>query len=81
MSSLLVILFLGGWIPLINIIFIIEPIWFFIKLSIILFIFVWVRATLPRYRYDQLMYLGWKIMLPLSLGLLFIYIYLLKIFI
>lgn len=84
MSSLLVILFLGGWLPLFNgVIFTIIPgfIWFFIKLIFILFSFIWVRATLPRYRYDQLMSLGWKVMLPLSLGCLFFNIFLLLLFI
>ncbi len=84
MSSLLVILFLGGWVPLINgFIFTIIPgfIWFFIKLILVLFSFIWVRATLPRYRYDQLMSLGWKVMLPLSLSCLFMNIFLLLIFI
>jgi NADH-quinone oxidoreductase subunit H len=77
MSSLLVILFLGGWLPLINFhILNIIPgfFWFFIKVIFVLFGFVWVRATLPRYRYDQLMSLGWKVMLPLSLGALFFYL-------
>lgn len=77
MSSLLVILFLGGWLPLINF-YILNIIpgffWFFIKVIFVLFGFVWVRATLPRYRYDQLMSLGWKVMLPLSLGALFFYL-------
>ncbi|MCS5608338.1 MAG: NADH-quinone oxidoreductase subunit H, partial [Alphaproteobacteria bacterium] len=48
-----------NWIP--------GPIWFFLKISFLLFVFVWVRATLPRYRYDQLMRLGWKVFLPFSL--------------
>jgi NADH-quinone oxidoreductase subunit H len=39
----------------------------FLKVSILIFVFVWVRATIPRYRYDQLMRLGWKVFLPLSL--------------
>ncbi len=43
------------------------PIWFFLKIAFILFIFLWARATLPRYRYDQLMRLGWKVFLPASL--------------
>lgn len=83
MSTLLVILFLGGWLPLINYkIFLIIPgwIWFFLKIIFILFGFIWVRATLPRYRYDQLMTLGWKVMLPLSLGLLFFYLSIILIF-
>ncbi len=70
MSSLTTILFLGGWYPPIDIgIFSYIPgfIWFFLKVCIILFLFVWIRATLPRYRYDQLMRLGWKVFLPISL--------------
>ena len=70
MSSLGTILFLGGWLaPFDNEIFIAIPgfIWFFLKVGVLLFIFLWVRATLPRFRYDQLMRLGWKVFLPLSL--------------
>jgi len=66
MSSLIVILFFGGWLPLC--IYISSGLNFVIKLLCIMFIFVWIRATLPRYRYDQLMVLGWKVILPLSLG-------------
>lgn len=73
MSTLMVILFLGGWISPISILAIIPGyIWFFLKIIFIIFCFIWVRATLPRYRYDQLMWLGWKVMLPLSLGVLFL---------
>ena len=76
MSSLSVLLFLGGWLPPFGILifnWIPGPIWFAIKILFILFLFIWVRAALPRYRYDQLMSLGWKVFLPLSLGwLLFI---------
>ena len=70
MSSLGTILFLGGWLPpLDNMFFNLIPgfIWFFFKVGLLLFVFLWVRATLPRFRYDQLMRLGWKIFLPLSL--------------
>jgi len=82
MSALFVVLFLGGWVPMINYLWFIPGwIWFFIKLIFILFSFIWVRATLPRYRYDQLMCLGWKVILPLSLAVLFLYIFLLIIFI
>jgi NADH-quinone oxidoreductase subunit H len=44
------------------------PIWFFLKLVVLLYVFVWIRATLPRLRYDQLMDLGWKLLIPLALG-------------
>lgn len=70
MSSLTTILFLGGWLPPIDIApfnWIPGPIWFVLKICLCLFTFIWVRATFPRYRYDQLMRLGWKVFLPLSL--------------
>lgn len=70
MSAICTILFLGGWLPPADIaIFTWIPgiIWFGIKIAILLFVFIWVRATLPRYRYDQLMRLGWKVFLPFSL--------------
>lgn len=70
MSAMAVILFLGGWLPPIDIAplnWIPGPIWFILKICFILFIFIAARATLPRYRYDQLMRLGWKVFLPFSL--------------
>ena len=70
MSAMTTILFLGGWLPLLNIepfTLIPGPIWFILKTSFILFLFLWVRGTLPRYRYDQLMRLGWKVFLPFAL--------------
>lgn len=70
MSGMTVILFLGGWLPPLDIApfnWIPGPIWFGLKIAAVLFCFIWVRATLPRYRYDQLMRLGWKIFLPFSL--------------
>jgi len=70
MSALTTILFLGGWLAPFNI----EPftwipgvVWFVLKICCVLFCFLWVRATFPRFRYDQLMRLGWKVFLPLSL--------------
>lgn len=80
MSSLFVILFFGGWLSFLPF-FGPHWFWFFLKLSFVLFCFIWVRATLPRYRYDQLMSLGWKVMLPLSLALLFFYLFLILLFI
>ena len=70
MSGLTSVLFLGGWLPPIDIApfnWLPGPIWFILKICALLFLFVWVRATFPRYRYDQLMRLGWKVFLPLSL--------------
>ena len=70
MSSLSVLLFLGGWLPPFNLFFGYIPgiFWFNLKLLLLIFTFVWVRASFPRYRYDQLMRLGWKVFLPLSLS-------------
>jgi NADH-quinone oxidoreductase subunit H len=70
MSGMTTILFLGGWLspipfaPFTSL----GPLWFILKICLCLFVFIWVRATFPRYRYDQLMRLGWKVFLPLSLG-------------
>jgi len=77
MSAMTSILFLGGWLP----VFGWEPFeagswlqiawhgaWFAAKVFFVAFCFLWVRATFPRYRYDQLMRLGWKVFLPFSLG-------------
>ena len=69
-SAMTVILFLGGWLPPFDFTFLYwipGVIWFSLKVSLVLFVFLWVRATLPRYRYDQLMRLGWKVFLPFSL--------------
>ena len=73
MSAFGAILFLGGWLPLFdNFLFNLIPgsIWFSLKICIGVIFFIVARATLPRYRYDQLMYLGWKCFLPLALGYL-----------
>ncbi len=70
LSAMNVILFFGGWQPPFNApFFMMIPgyIWFALKISFFLFLFIWVRASLPRYRYDQLMRLGWKVFLPISL--------------
>lgn len=61
MSTLIALLFFGGWLPF-------NYILLGIKVCFIVFLFVWVRAAFPRYRYDQLMRLGWKVFLPISLG-------------
>ena len=70
MSGMATILFLGGWLAPFNITILnIIPgfIWFSLKTSLMLFVFLWVRATFPRFRYDQLMRIGWKVFLPFSL--------------
>ena len=68
MSAIATILFLGGWLPpLVALSFVPGFIWFALKIVLCLFVFLWARATLPRYRYDQLMRIGWKWFLPLSL--------------
>ena len=70
MSAICSILFLGGWLPPFHFApftWIPGPIWLIAKICLILFVFIWARATLPRYRYDQLMRLGWKVFLPASL--------------
>jgi NADH-quinone oxidoreductase subunit H len=70
MSSLTIVLFLGGWgSPFGEFLSSFPVLWFALKLFFMLFVFVWARAAFPRYRYDQLMRLGWKVFLPLSLGL------------
>jgi NADH-quinone oxidoreductase subunit H len=68
-SAMCSILFLGGWLAPFGLDFLGVPgfIWFALKVCFVLFCFLWVRATLPRYRYDQLMRLGWKVFLPLTL--------------
>lgn len=74
-SALISILFLGGWmspfegIPFLENIFYVVPgfVWLLIKISFFLFVYLWVRATFPRYRYDQLMRLGWKVLIPVTI--------------
>ncbi|MCK8782811.1 NADH-quinone oxidoreductase subunit NuoH [Roseomonas sp. NAR14] len=82
MSALTTILFLGGWLAPFNMepfTWIPGPIWFILKICFCLFVFLWVRATFPRYRYDQLMRLGWKVFLPFSLAWLLLTAVVLKV--
>ncbi|MDF2097194.1 NADH-quinone oxidoreductase subunit NuoH [Aquibaculum arenosum] len=70
MSAITTILFLGGWLPPLDIVpfnWLPGIVWFALKVALVLFCFLWVRATFPRYRYDQLMRLGWKVFLPFTL--------------
>jgi NADH-quinone oxidoreductase subunit H len=73
-SSVVTTLFLGGWLPpfpntpaLHFLYYIPSWMWFFLKSFFFLYVFIWIRATLPRYRYDQLMRLGWKVLIPLAI--------------
>lgn len=74
-SVLLALMFLGGWLspfegmPWLSDIFFFVPgfVWLALKVSFFLFVYLWVRATFPRYRYDQLMRLGWKVLIPLTI--------------
>ena len=71
MCALNATLFFGGWLPPLDIPFLyVVPgfVWLLLKILFFFFIFSWVKATVPRYRYDQLMRLGWKVFLPVSLG-------------
>ncbi len=70
MSAMTAVLFLGGWLPPFDFVpftWIPGVVWFALKIAVCLFVFIWVRATFPRYRYDQLMRLGWKVFLPFTL--------------
>jgi NADH-quinone oxidoreductase subunit H len=70
MSGIFTTLFLGGWLApfeMAPFTWLPGPVWFILKVCLVLFVFFWARATLPRYRYDQLMRLGWKVFLPFSL--------------
>lgn len=72
-STVSSILFFGGWLPLFGFSLIPGYIWLSLKICFHIFLFIWVRATFPRYRYDQLMKLGWKVLLPTSLFFLFFF--------
>ena len=67
--AMMTIFFLGGWYPPVELSLLNKIpgfICFVLKVVLLLFIFVWIRATIPRYRYDQLLHLGWKVFLPIS---------------
>ncbi|MCX7857461.1 MAG: NADH-quinone oxidoreductase subunit H, partial [Deltaproteobacteria bacterium] len=62
-AGLATTLFLGGW----HGPFLPGPLWFLVKVFVLVFVFIWVRATYPRLRYDQIMKLGWKVLIPLTI--------------
>jgi NADH-quinone oxidoreductase subunit H len=63
LGALVAVLFLGGWRgPILP-----PPVWLFVKMILVALMMIWVRGTLPRLRYDQLMALGWKVLIPLAL--------------
>jgi NADH-quinone oxidoreductase subunit H len=70
MCAMMTILFFGGWLPPFDIApltWVPGPVWFILKVGMVFFMFAMVKAFVPRYRYDQLMRLGWKVFLPFSL--------------
>jgi NADH-quinone oxidoreductase subunit H len=74
-SAVVTVIFLGGWLrpfPNVELLSFLNIIpgwtWFLLKVFVFLYVFIWVRATLPRYRYDQLMRLGWKVLIPIAIG-------------
>ncbi len=75
MCALNALLFWGGWLPIVELSFLYWVpgiVWFLVKTFAFFFVFSWIKATVPRYRYDQLMRLGWKVFLPLSLFFVFV---------
>lgn len=72
MSALIVVLFLGGWMPLPFLGFIPGAVWFSLKFSLVVYILIWFRATFPRIRADQLMEFAWKVLLPVALANIFL---------
>jgi NADH-quinone oxidoreductase subunit H len=72
-STMGAVMFLGGWLPPVGFLaFIPGILWLALKVLFLLFVFLWIRATFPRFRYDQLMRLGWKVFLPITLFWIFI---------
>jgi NADH-quinone oxidoreductase subunit H len=73
MSALTTVLFLGGWLPPLEILgFIPGAVWFSLKFSLVVFVLIWFRVTFPRVRADQLMEFGWKVLLPIALANIFL---------
>jgi NADH-quinone oxidoreductase subunit H len=83
MCALMTTLFLGGWLPPVDVWFlnwVPGVIWFMLKLCFCFFMFAMVKAFVPRYRYDQLMRLGWKVFLPISLAMVVLTATVIKVF-
>ncbi|MEX3712105.1 NADH-quinone oxidoreductase subunit NuoH [Cytobacillus horneckiae] len=72
MSALITVIFLGGWLPLPFLGFIPGAVWFALKFIVVIFVLVWFRVTFPRFRADQLMEFGWKVLLPVALANIFL---------
>lgn len=73
MACLITTLFLGGWLPLFSFLdFIPGAVWFALKFSVVVFVFIWIRATFPRMRPDKLMEMAWKFLLPVALANIFL---------
>ena len=69
LSGIIATLYWGGWhAPFTVLDFIPGPIWLFIKIAVLIFMYMWIRWTIFRYRYNQLMAIGWKILLPISIA-------------
>jgi len=73
MSALITVIFLGGWLAPIGFLsFIPGAVWFSLKFSVVVFVYIWLRSTFPRFRVDKLMEFGWKVLLPIALGNIFL---------
>jgi len=73
MSALITVIFLGGWLPPLSILgFIPGAVWFSLKFTLVLFIYIWFRVAFPRFRADKLMEFGWKVLLPIALANIFL---------
>jgi NADH-quinone oxidoreductase subunit H len=73
MSALITVVFLGGWLAPISFLdFIPGAVWFSLKFSVVVFVYIWLRATFPRFRADKLMEFGWKVLLPVALANIFL---------
>jgi NADH-quinone oxidoreductase subunit H len=73
MSALITVIFLGGWLPPFDFLgFIPGAVWFSVKFTAVVFVYIWLRSTLPRFRVDRLMEFGWKVLFPVALANIFL---------